>query len=931
METDNSDHEKPLMPMKPKASGGKNEINAKSTLYCIVTSNPYNLSPSATAPPTAEELFKDVKDEPNLLVPPEIPKNEPVVPLVYLGKCVRLDGTMLDGDDLQAISSSMSASFANAEASSPAATQEDVPDFVTYCKAKGMNEKEVFEDMVHRLIDAGFVIYPPEMIGEGGCVNPSGLWTSPDLDEIYVLIHIDEKELKRFAEKKQVQLQTNPFSYMGGAGAPFTVRSENLLRQSVLDFKETFEKQGNLPSDSDTVRWKPWGFRFHLPQRARMVERLLKDKYHGCGIAFDEMRRSNILIHHFFPVHNGVYMKQYKIPEWASFRQLITFQPLFQDLNGLVNYFGEKIAIYFHWIRQYTLFMLPIALIGFWVHVLGPWRGIHDSRQGWFAAAVVIWSALWVSYWRRQEHLFSFDYGMDIEAGQEIVRDEFEGNRAGLNDYDLFHTKFDYPLTMEVSHGGNLVRRVDKPFLRRFKRILLTYPAVIVSIGALLTCLYFLTKFRFDGNATEKSIANYVTVALMIVFGAIFGKVVDYLNDFENNRTDTEYENSWILKTFAFSFCNAYSALFIIALWPIGVQDNLMGEKITKYCNVTVQPVMRANWQNFSAYGIKSNTPWECNCSWTTYWRHVQSNGTWGYQDLNVVEADLGSQCAEKVYSWNNGLRLDQLYDQLFSILVIKPMVQNFQELFVARGMTEFRLYVDTHGGSTWEALKQLLPWLLTCGCLFKKKDSDDNETKIRNAEGRDVPISEIIAETRGRKLDLTDPLQGNSERRVILWRESQREPYGSTTGDFHEIVIQFGYMAMFAMIFPVGPLVCMLYNALEIRIDASKLYTSCQRTRPTVANSIGAWNTVFYFLVMASVMTNAFTICFLTDYVAEYYSNAKQWSVRIQAFIYVQYIFFAIVALVLMMRSSVPESILRALLKQGILKDRRINSMKVE
>ena len=37
------------------------------------------------------------------------------------------------------------------------------------------------------------------------------------------------------------------------------------------------------------------------------------------------------------------------------------------------------------------------------------------------------------------------------------------------------------------------------------------------------------------------------------------------LNKFENHRTDTEYEDSLIVKTFAFRYVNNYSPLFYIA------------------------------------------------------------------------------------------------------------------------------------------------------------------------------------------------------------------------------------------------------------------------------------------------------------------------------------------------------------------------------
>ena len=43
------------------------------------------------------------------------------------------------------------------------------------------------------------------------------------------------------------------------------------------------------------------------------------------------------------------------------------------------------------------------------------------------------------------------------------------------------------------------------------------------------------------------------------------GSIAIKLNDFENHRTDTEYEDALIGKTFVFQFINSFSALFYIA------------------------------------------------------------------------------------------------------------------------------------------------------------------------------------------------------------------------------------------------------------------------------------------------------------------------------------------------------------------------------
>ena len=53
-------------------------------------------------------------------------------------------------------------------------------------------------------------------------------------------------------------------------------------------------------------------------------------------------------------------------------------------------------------------------------------------------------------------------------------------------------------------------------------------------------------------------------------------------------------------------------------------------------------------------------------------------------------------------------------------------------------------------------------------------------------------------------------------------------------------IVIQFGFITLFVVAFPLGPLFAFLNNVLEIRIDAFKVLTQLRRPLPKKAKDIG-------------------------------------------------------------------------------------------
>ena len=57
---------------------------------------------------------------------------------------------------------------------------------------------------------------------------------------------------------------------------------------------------------------------------------------------------------------------------------------------------------------------------------------------------------------------------------------------------------------------------------------------------------------------------------------------------------------------------------------------------------------------------------------------------------------------------------------------------------------------------------------------------------------------------------------------------------------EYLEMVIQYGFITMFCVSFPLGPLFSYLNNLIEIRIDAFKVLTQYKRPLPKKAENIG-------------------------------------------------------------------------------------------
>lgn len=69
--------------------------------------------------------------------------------------------------------------------------------------------------------------------------------------------------------------------------------------------------------------------------------------------------------------------------------------------------------------------------------------------------------------------------------------------------------------------------------------------------------------------------------------------------------------------------------------------------------------------------------------------------------------------------------------------------------------------------------------------------------------------------------------------------------------------MIQFGFITLFVASFPLAPLLALLNNIVEVRVDAWKFTTQFRRPVAAKAHSIGAWEEILSGVAVFSVVTN--------------------------------------------------------------------------
>ncbi|TKC41449.1 hypothetical protein EI555_010351 [Monodon monoceros] len=104
------------------------------------------------------------------------------------------------------------------------------------------------------------------------------------------------------------------------------------------------------------------------------------------------------------------------------------------------------------------------------------------------------------------------------------------------------------------------------------------------------------------------------------------------------------------------------------------------------------------------------------------------------------------------------------------------------------------------------------------------------------------------------------------AEKKAPRWEQDYHlQPMGKL-GLFYEyleMIIQFGFVTLFVASFPLAPLLALVNNILEIRVDAWKLTTQYRRMVPEKAQDIGAWQPIMQGIAILAVVTNAMIIAF--------------------------------------------------------------------
>lgn len=251
----------------------------------------------------------------------------------------------------------------------------------------------------------------------------------------------------------------------------------------------------------------------------------------------------------FFPPHDT--SKKDLLLNRLLFQSLLSGEARIEDIK---DYFGERVGMFYGFLDHYVLFLLIPGVIGgvFYAIMIRQNNLTNSYFQIIMSVVMVLWAPLMLKFWKRKECMLALRWGTFDAEEDELERPEFVAPR-------------------KISPISGELIRFFPPYKRAF-RTMFSYLVVITFLSIVLGTLAGIYFLQLTGriDIIFRSVMTAVSIQL---YNFMYNTVAVYLNNLENHRTDTEYEDALILKVFLFQFLNYYVSFFYLAFVQMYISD----------------------------------------------------------------------------------------------------------------------------------------------------------------------------------------------------------------------------------------------------------------------------------------------------------------------------------------------------------------------
>ncbi|DAZ96612.1 TPA: hypothetical protein N0F65_000178 [Lagenidium giganteum] len=636
------------------------------------------------------------------------------------------------------------------------------------------------------------------------------MFYSTDRDLVFCKLRASLERLKREADRIDYKVEFDPVELRKVAETGYKdkgiepINIEDPMNVTHRDPYQNIFAKFDVDKRLEAVYVK-YGEKKKIPfrgvDRIKLMLNIMKAHFGegGCALNLLKLQKNNC-IEAAFPLHEYEQLMALK-KKWIVWR----FAPWGQPLHDIKDYFGEKIGLYFAWLGHYTTWLIAPSIVGVLLFVdVIVLKSADATLVPYFGLFMALWSTFYYEYWKRYNSVLALEWGMTSFEDEEVERPEFQGEEI-TSHIDGSKTRYFSP--------QQRFRRVMASLLFIFMLILLVIGVVTmifvfrhmatVQDGAWHDFFTF-GEVKENGTIVKPGInlggpaASTLNAVQIMVMNTIYSGMAEKLNNYENHRTDTEYEDHLIGKTFLFQFVNSYAALFYTAF----IKPNISSEKCL--------PVL-----------AKADPATDPGC-------------------------------------------MDELMMGLAIIFILRLTSGNFFEVG--------------------------LPWI-------KQKLGRSKHEEMSKSAGREPSTIELQM-----KLDVYD-MKG-------------------TFDDYNEMIIQFGYVTLFVVGFPLAPVLALLNNYFEIRIDAHKLAHGTRRPDPRGAQDIGTWGTIIEVMSTFSVITNVALVCFTSKHTTANFTPFE----RVWLFVGVEHALILLKYLLMMLVDDEPHDVTVQKQRMSFIVDKIVN-----
>eukprot|EP00039_Didymoeca_costata_P024303 m.9964 g.9964 ORF g.9964 m.9964 type:complete len:1015 (-) comp4172_c0_seq2:27-3071(-) len=239
-------------------------------------------------------------------------------------------------------------------------------------------------------------------------------------------------------------------------------------------------------------------------------------------------------------------------------------------LAHIRRYLGERHAFYLCWVQTLNKALVVPCLLGGLAVFYGFISLVTSTRElsfdsaleilfnNWatvvFSMLLCVWCTYYTEVWKRVQIKNAVEWDVTTVEEDEMVRAEFKG-----------------------SIRPNIVTREPENFVKVFYKVFLftlSYTTTISFLICVLASVVGIMTFRAtfkDGGAVASILPSIVNTITIFIFSILYEKLAFILNDFENHRTQTQYNDNLVRKLFMFQFVNVFSPLFYIAYFRNGL------------------------------------------------------------------------------------------------------------------------------------------------------------------------------------------------------------------------------------------------------------------------------------------------------------------------------------------------------------------------